>query len=87
MNNSLVHHSSIERKLSRQPTVAELGGAYGTSLIAQSYENYVATLLCSKSGFEVLHDAVYNKVLYGWHEKLHTHPSPLLGYCVYPCRA
>lgn len=68
MNNSInsLVHSSIERKmsrqLSRQPTVAEIGGTFGTSLIAQTYDNYVATLLCSKSGFEVLHDAVYNKV-------------------------
>lgn len=62
MNHSLVHHGSIEKKLSRQPTVAELGGTFGTSLMAQTYDNYVATMLCSKSGFEVLHDAVYNKV-------------------------
>lgn len=62
MNNSLEHHHSLERKLSRQPTVAELGGAYGASLIAQTYNNYVPTQLCSKSGFEVMHDPVFNKV-------------------------
>ncbi len=54
--------ASLEQGLSRQATIAEISGSFGTQLIAQSYDNFVPVNLCSKHGFEVLHDPVFNKV-------------------------
>lgn len=68
---------SAERGLSRQPTIAEISGSLGTHLMATSYENYVPVNLCSKHGFEVLHDPVFNKVGVYCGQLQHGHTSTI----------